>query len=111
MTNRTMNANRGDRLAASRPGSTAAPTIEGKGNGAILAPAAETQHHDGENNIFAEYPELLTTDHVAAILGVCRATVQALCRQGEIPNVKVGNRVYIPKTRLIRKLGLEPSTN
>lgn len=55
----------------------------------------------------AGYPEVLTTAHVAEILGATRIHVQTLCREGKLPNVKVGQRVYIPKNKLIALLQLE----
>ena len=53
----------------------------------------------------AGYPDLLTTDHMAEILDTSRRNVYRLADQGELPNVRVGRRIYFPKRLVIEALG------
>jgi excisionase family DNA binding protein len=41
---------------------------------------------------------LLTADEVAKLLGVCRATVYALCEHGELRHARVSNAIRIAPT-------------
>ncbi len=38
---------------------------------------------------------LLTVRAVAAHLGVCKATVYALCERGELPHIRISNAIRI----------------
>ena len=42
----------------------------------------------------------LTVDEAAALLGVHRLTVYAAVKSGEIPSIKIGSRILIPKAKL-----------
>ena len=50
------------------------------------------------------FPPLLKTEDVAEIIGVSHRTVSRLCANGEIPSVKIGRSVRIPKQALIESL-------
>ena len=41
--------------------------------------------------------DLMSVREVAALTGHCEASIRTLCRKGEIPSVKVGNRICIPR--------------
>ena len=38
-----------------------------------------------------------TVDEVATILGIGRNTAYEVCRNGEIPTIRVGGRILIPR--------------
>lgn len=42
----------------------------------------------------------LTVDEVAALLGVHKLTVYAAVKAGDIPSIRIGNRILIPRARL-----------
>jgi excisionase family DNA binding protein len=42
----------------------------------------------------------LTVDETAEVLGISRWLAYALVRRGEIPSVRLGNRVVVPIARL-----------
>lgn len=47
------------------------------------------------------YPPILTPEETALLLNVTIATVRKLCRKGELPGVKVGERKWrIPRDKL-----------
>jgi excisionase family DNA binding protein len=53
-----------------------------------------------------------TVEEVGRMLGVSRNTAYACARSGEIPVVKLGNRLVVPKAALMRMLegaGQRPS--
>lgn len=47
--------------------------------------------------------QLLTTKEAAEYLNVSMQTVRNLARQGKIPAVKIGHRVYVQLDKLIAK--------
>lgn len=49
-------------------------------------------------------PFLLTPDEAAQVLRIPRSTVYDLAARGEIPRVKLGRTVRIPKAALIERL-------
>ena len=54
------------------------------------------------NELFANYPDLLTPKHISEITGITVQYVRTLCREGKLPAVMVGEaRWFIPKTRFI----------
>jgi excisionase family DNA binding protein len=48
----------------------------------------------------APKPLTLTVDETAALLGISRGLAYEGVRRGEIPSVKVGKRIVVPRTRL-----------
>lgn len=54
----------------------------------------------------AGYPDLLTADHMAEILGESRRNVYRLADREELPSVRVGRRIYFPKRLVIEALRL-----
>jgi excisionase family DNA binding protein len=45
-------------------------------------------------------PLVWTTDETAAQLRISRNTVHDMVRRGELPHIRIGRRVLIPKTAL-----------
>lgn len=50
-----------------------------------------------------------TVDRVAALLGIARATAYRAVRTGEIPSVRIGRRLLVPREALARLLRGEVS--
>ena len=48
---------------------------------------------------------MFTVEEVAAILGVGRATAYRCANTGEIPALRLGRRLFIPRAALARMLG------
>ena len=44
--------------------------------------------------------DLLTMRDCAEILQQSEATVRRLCREGELPHMRLGRRIYVPKQTL-----------
>jgi excisionase family DNA binding protein len=47
-------------------------------------------------------PVVLTVDEVAGILRISRASAYEACRRGDIPTLKIGRRVLVPRKGLDR---------
>lgn len=63
---------------------------------------AEVASKEGRSvTMFAGEEELISTERLAGILGVHLNTARALCRNGEVPAVRIGNRWYVPRARLV----------
>ena len=50
---------------------------------------------------FDGFSDLLTMKDGAVILAQSEATVRKLCREGELPSIRIGRRLYIPKSQLV----------
>ena len=46
---------------------------------------------------------LLGVSQVAAILGISRSRAFALMRAGEIPSLRIGERIYVPRESLLMR--------
>ncbi len=101
---RKPNANRSACLAAPRSGRPAVPANQGKDNTEIVAQAAEPVAEAQGLQLFASFPEVMRPEEVAAALRVNRSVVYAMCREGQIPNVKIGSRIYVPRDALAARL-------
>ena len=53
-----------------------------------------------------DLPPLLEVKHAMAITGMSKNTVYALVSSGEIPSVRLGSRIRIPRDQLLAQLGL-----
>ena len=51
-----------------------------------------------------DYPEALTVEQAAKVLGVGRNLAYRAVQRGEIPAIRVGGRILVPKGRLIALL-------
>ena len=47
---------------------------------------------------------LLGVAQVAAILGISRSRAFALVRVGEIPSLRIGERIYVPRESLLMRI-------
>lgn len=52
----------------------------------------------------SDYPDVLTVNDVAKILGMAKQTVRGLCSRHELPSIRIGRRWYVPKAHLIELL-------
>jgi excisionase family DNA binding protein len=48
-----------------------------------------------------DLPDILTVDEAARLLRISRGLAFAAVRQGDIPSVRVGRRILVPKTQLL----------
>jgi excisionase family DNA binding protein len=53
----------------------------------------------------------LTVEEAAAALGISRAFAYEAVRRGEIPSIKIGRRVLVPRAALTRMLGSVPDSD
>ncbi len=49
----------------------------------------------------------LTVTEVAEILGICRTSAYEAVRNGQIPSLRIGNRLLVPTAALRRQLGID----
>lgn len=49
----------------------------------------------------------LTVEEAGALLGISRAFAYEAVRRGEIPSIRIGRRVLVPKAALRRMLGVD----
>lgn len=52
-------------------------------------------------NVFLEYPNILTTLQLQKMLGIGRNTALRLLKSGEIKSIKIGRNYKIPKVYVI----------
>lgn len=53
-----------------------------------------------------DLPDILTVEETARFLRISRALAFAAVRQGDIPSVRVGRRILVPKTPLLAWLAI-----
>jgi excisionase family DNA binding protein len=56
--------------------------------------------------LLADYPAMLTIKDVAEITGLHVNSVRRLCRDGNIPSMKLGQKIMIPKDVFVEGLGI-----
>jgi len=54
----------------------------------------------------ADKPDAMTTQDAADVLGICEKQVRTLIRRKELPSLKLGRRIIIPKAKLAALLGV-----
>lgn len=64
------------------------------------------KEEDTMNEMFKEYPDVVTIEDVMSMLGIGRNLAYKLVRTGEIRSIKVGRRMIIPKKEIVRFLTL-----
>jgi excisionase family DNA binding protein len=62
-------------------------------------------------SVLAEMSEVLTVEEAATVLRIGRSAAYEGVRTGEIPAVKVGRSIRIPRCRLAALLGKNDPTN
>jgi excisionase family DNA binding protein len=56
---------------------------------------------------FDDLPEFLTVEEIRAYLRLGRSTIYELLRRGELPHVRFGRAIRVPKTALAKYLSKE----
>jgi excisionase family DNA binding protein len=51
-----------------------------------------------------DLPPILTVDQTAAVLGISRGLAFAAVRDGDIPSVRIGRRILVPRDQLLQVL-------
>jgi excisionase family DNA binding protein len=54
-----------------------------------------------------DLPPILTVEQTAEVLGISRGLAFAAVRAGEIPHVRIGRRILVPRDALRSLLGAE----
>lgn len=55
----------------------------------------------------SDYPDVLTVEEAAEILGVCTKTIYKMIKKGDLKKQNVGRLFRIPKSYIIAYLGIE----
>ncbi len=53
-----------------------------------------------------DLPQMMTPQEVQAFLGLGRATVYSLIKEGEIPVRRIGRRLFVPKQELMEEVAV-----
>jgi excisionase family DNA binding protein len=53
-----------------------------------------------------DLPPILTVEQTAEVLGISRGLAFAAVRAGDIPSVRIGRRILVPRDRLRHMLGV-----
>ena len=54
-----------------------------------------------------DLPPILTVEQTAKLLGISRGLAFTAVRNGDIPSIRIGRRILVPRDRLRQKLGLD----
>ncbi len=52
-------------------------------------------------------PPILTVEQTAKVLGISRGLAFAAARSGDIPSIRIGRRILVPRDRLRQMLGVD----
>ena len=52
-------------------------------------------------------PPILTVEQTAKVLGISRGLAFAAVRAGDIPSIRIGRRILVPRDRLRQMLGVD----
>ena len=55
-----------------------------------------------------ELPPILTVEQTAEVLGISRGLAFTAVRNGDIPSIRIGRRILVPRDRLRQMLGFDP---
>jgi excisionase family DNA binding protein len=58
-----------------------------------------------QENQLEELPQVLSVEQAATILGISRGLAYEAARRGELPTIKLGRRVLVPRAKLLALLG------
>lgn len=64
-------------------------------------PAVEVHLSREDSELFAWAPDLLTVKHLEVILDQSEKTVRKLIDDGVLPSVRIGERIFVPKFKLV----------
>jgi len=53
----------------------------------------------------------LSVEEAAGLLGISTWLAYELVHQGELPSLRLGRRIVVPRSALERMVGIEPDTN
>src|SRR5207244_2345667 len=67
---------------------------------------AMARHEQNQNGV----PATLTVEEAAKLLGISRGLAYESARRGEIPTIRLGRRVLVPRSRLLAMLEEEDDT-
>jgi excisionase family DNA binding protein len=56
----------------------------------------------------AELPLTMTVEEAARAIGCSRGLAYEAARRGELPTVRLGRRLFVPRARLLEMLGESP---
>ena len=56
-----------------------------------------------------ELPPTLTVEQTAKVLGISRGLAFSAVRAGDIPSIRIGRRILVPRDRLRQMLGCDPA--
>jgi excisionase family DNA binding protein len=59
----------------------------------------------------SEMPRVLTVEQAASWLAISRSAAYRAVRTGELPSLRVGKRILVPRGRLLELLGETVETN
>lgn len=59
---------------------------------------------ESNNSMFASYPDVVDTDQLQEMLGICRSKTYSLLQNGEIKSKKIGSEYRIAKVNVIKYL-------
>lgn len=54
-----------------------------------------------------DLPPILTVEQTAKLLGISRGLAFTAVRAGDIPSIRIGRRILVPRDRLRQMLGLD----
>lgn len=54
-----------------------------------------------------DLPPILTVEQTAKVLGISRGLAFAAVRTGDIPSIRIGRRILVPRDRLRQTLGVD----
>lgn len=54
-----------------------------------------------------DLPPILTVEQTAKVLGISRGLAFTAVRTGEIPSIRIGRRILVPRDRLRQMFGLD----
>lgn len=70
--------------------------------------AAANRSHDDLTGVVGGDRLALTVTEAAALLGISRALAYELVARGELPSIRLGRRLVVPKVALLEMLGVHP---
>ncbi|HEV2889983.1 MAG TPA: helix-turn-helix domain-containing protein [Frankiaceae bacterium] len=56
-----------------------------------------------------DLPPILTVEQTAQVLGISRGLAFTAVRAGDIPSIRIGRRILVPRDRLRQMLGVDPA--